>query len=30
MTPEAFDAYIKTEIGSNATLVKAAGLSPTQ
>ena len=30
MQPEAFDAYIKTEIGANATLVKAAGLTPAQ
>ena len=30
MAPEAFDAYIKTEVTSNAALVKAAGLSPTQ
>lgn len=29
-TPEQFDAYIKAEITSNAALVKAAGLSPTQ
>ena len=29
LTPEQFDAYIKTEIVSNAALVKAAGLSPT-
>lgn len=29
MQPEAFDAYIKTEIVSNAKLVKAAGLAPT-
>jgi tripartite-type tricarboxylate transporter receptor subunit TctC len=28
MKPEAFDAYIKTEIASNAKLVKAAGLAP--
>lgn len=28
MQPEAFDAYIKTEIVSNAKLVKAAGLAP--
>jgi len=28
MAPEAFDAYIKTEIASNAKLVKAAGLAP--
>jgi len=30
MTPEQFDAYIKAEVASNATLVKAAGLTPTQ
>ncbi len=30
MTPEQFDAYIKAEVASNATLVKAAGLAPTQ
>jgi tripartite-type tricarboxylate transporter receptor subunit TctC len=30
MTPEQFDAYIKAEVASNATLVKAAGLQPTQ
>jgi tripartite-type tricarboxylate transporter receptor subunit TctC len=30
MTPEQFDAYIKSEVASNATLVKAAGLAPTQ
>jgi tripartite-type tricarboxylate transporter receptor subunit TctC len=29
LTPEQFDAYIKTEVASNAALVKAAGLSPT-
>ena len=29
LKPEQFDAYIKDEIASNATLVKAAGLSPT-
>jgi len=29
MKPEAFDAYIKTEITANAKLVKAAGLAPT-
>ncbi len=28
LKPEAFDAYIKNEITSNATLVKAAGLQP--
>ncbi|MDP3702089.1 MAG: tripartite tricarboxylate transporter substrate binding protein [Hylemonella sp.] len=28
LKPEAFDAYIKNEIVSNATLVKAAGLQP--
>lgn len=28
MKPEAFDAYIRTEIASNAKLVKAAGLNP--
>jgi tripartite-type tricarboxylate transporter receptor subunit TctC len=28
MKPAEFDAYIKTEIGTNAALVKAAGLSP--
>ena len=28
MKPEAFDAYIKTEIAANAKLVKAAGLAP--
>ncbi len=28
MKPEQFDAYIKTEIDSNAKLVKAAGLAP--
>ncbi len=28
MKPEEFDAYIKTEIGTNAKLVKAAGLAP--
>ena len=28
-TPEQFDAYIRAEVASNATLVKAAGLSPT-
>ena len=28
LKPEEFDAYIKTEIQSNAKLVKAAGLSP--
>ena len=30
LKPEAFDAYIKDEIKSNAALVKAAGLSPAQ
>lgn len=30
MTPEQFDAYIKAEVTSNAALVKAAGLAPTQ
>ncbi|MDO9094620.1 MAG: tripartite tricarboxylate transporter substrate binding protein [Rubrivivax sp.] len=30
MSPEQFDAYIKTEVVSNAALVKAAGLAPTQ
>jgi tripartite-type tricarboxylate transporter receptor subunit TctC len=30
MPPEQFDAYIKAEVTSNATLVKAAGLAPTQ
>ena len=30
LQPEQFDAYIRTEITSNAALVKAAGLSPTQ
>lgn len=30
LKPEAFDAYIKDEIKSNAVLVKAAGLQPTQ
>ena len=30
LKPEAFDAYIKDEIKSNAALVKAAGLSPVQ
>lgn len=30
MTPEQFDAYMKAEVASNATLVKAAGLAPTQ
>jgi len=29
LKPEQFDAYIKDEIASNATLVKAAGLTPT-
>ena len=29
LSPEQFDAYIKTEIVSNAALVKAAGLQPT-
>ncbi|HLL09745.1 MAG TPA: tripartite tricarboxylate transporter substrate binding protein [Rubrivivax sp.] len=29
LAPEQFDAYIKTEIVSNAALVKAAGLTPT-
>ena len=29
LAPEQFDSYIKTEIVSNAALVKAAGLSPT-
>jgi tripartite-type tricarboxylate transporter receptor subunit TctC len=29
LSPEQFDAYIKTEIVSNAALVKAAGLTPT-
>ena len=28
MSPEQFDAYIKAEVTSNATLVKAAGLTP--
>ena len=28
LTPEQFDAYIKTEIASNAKLVQAAGLAP--
>ena len=28
LKPEAFDAYIKNEIASNAKLVKAAGLEP--
>ena len=28
MKPEEFDAYIKSEIGTNAKLVKAAGLAP--
>ena len=28
LSPEQFDAYLKTEIVSNAALVKAAGLSP--
>jgi tripartite-type tricarboxylate transporter receptor subunit TctC len=28
LTPEQFDAYIKEEIGSNAQVVKAAGLTP--
>jgi tripartite-type tricarboxylate transporter receptor subunit TctC len=26
MTPKEFDAYIKTEIGTNAAVVKAAGI----
>ncbi len=30
MPPEQFDAYIKSEVTNNATLVKAAGLTPTQ
>ncbi|WP_444814960.1 tripartite tricarboxylate transporter substrate binding protein [Variovorax brevis] len=30
LKPEAFDAYIKDEIKSNAALVKAAGLTPAQ
>ena len=30
LKPEQFDAYIKDEIKTNATLVKAAGLTPTQ
>ncbi|WP_431095909.1 Bug family tripartite tricarboxylate transporter substrate binding protein [Polaromonas aquatica] len=30
LSPEQFDAYIKEEIKSNAVLVKAAGLQPTQ
>jgi len=30
MSPEQFDTYIKAEVASNATLVKAAGLAPTQ
>ena len=30
LKPEAFDVYIKDEIKSNAALVKAAGLQPTQ
>lgn len=30
MWPEQFDASIKAEVASNATLVKAAGLAPTQ
>lgn len=30
MAPEQFDAYIRSEVASNATLVKAAGLAPTQ
>ncbi|RZL61067.1 MAG: tripartite tricarboxylate transporter substrate binding protein [Variovorax sp.] len=30
LKPEAFDSYIKDEIKSNAVLVKAAGLQPTQ
>jgi tripartite-type tricarboxylate transporter receptor subunit TctC len=30
LTPEQFDSYIKDEIKSNAVLVKAAGLQPTQ
>jgi len=30
LKPEQFDAYIKEEIGSNAQLVKAAGLSVQQ
>ena len=30
MSPEQFDAYIKAEVTSNAALVKAAGLAPTQ
>jgi tripartite-type tricarboxylate transporter receptor subunit TctC len=28
MPPEQFDAYIKSEVTNNATLVKAAGLAP--
>ena len=28
LEPEQFDAYIRDEIGANARLVKAAGLSP--
>lgn len=30
MSPEQFDGYIKAEVTSNAALVKAAGLAPTQ
>ena len=30
LTPEQFDAHIKTEIDANAVLVKAAGLTPAQ
>ena len=30
MSPDQFDAYIKAEVVSNAALVKAAGLAPTQ
>ena len=30
MSPDQFDAYIKAEVVSNASLVKAAGLAPTQ
>ena len=30
LSPEQFDAYLKAEVASNATLVKAAGLAPTQ
>src|SRR6195256_6120449 len=28
LTPSGFDAFVKTEIGSNAALVKAAGIAP--